>query len=87
STVGLRAWLEERRAELEVREGVLPRPDLLSGEASDSVEEHTAEVQEVFGRLTEYLPEDHDAWDEDERSRWLLAHELEYFRREDKCAW
>jgi uncharacterized protein len=44
-------------------------------------------VQRVFERLVDGLPEDRASWRPVERARWLLAHQLDYFRREDKCAW
>jgi uncharacterized protein len=33
------------------------------------------------------IPEDQPAWSPAEDAKWLLAHQLDYFRREDKCAW
>jgi len=87
STAALRDWLEERRAELESTAGALPRPEAETGEASEAIEERAAAVQEIFDRLTENLPEAPEDWDEAHRARWLLAHELEYFRREDRGAW
>ena len=86
-TAALRRWLEERRSELEQREGALPRPGAGSGEASEAIEERATDVQEVFERLVNGLPEDRSAWGPVEQARWLLAHQLDYFRREDRCAW
>jgi predicted RecB family nuclease len=87
STAALRAWLEERRAESASRGAAIARPEEKSGDASDSVEERAADVQAVYTRLTAGLPDDREEWGPDERARWLIAHQLEYFRREDKCAW
>jgi predicted RecB family nuclease len=87
STAALRVWLEERRAELKAQGKPIARPDDKSGDASEAVEERAADVQAVYARLTAGLPEDQPAWGPEERARWLLAHQLEYFRREDKCAW
>jgi uncharacterized protein len=87
STAALRDWLEERRAELEARDGSIARPEEKSGDASGAIEERAADVQAVFDRLISGLPEDHESWGPTEHARWLLAHQLEYFRREDKCAW
>ncbi len=86
ATAALRDWLEERRAELEAHDGSIPRPPESGGDASEAVEERAADVEEVFNLLTETLP-DRDAWGPGERARWLLAHQLEYFRREEKSAW
>lgn len=87
STAALRQWLEERRAELVDQEGEVVRPEVLDGEASENIEERVAAVQEVFDALVEGLPEDRSVWGTSEQGRWLLAHQLEYFRREDKCTW
>ncbi len=87
STAALRDWLEARRAESIKGGEVIPRPENRSGEASDGVKEKEADTQALYERLTEGLPEDRGAWGPEERARWLLAHQLEYFRREEKCAW
>ena len=87
STAALRDWLEERRAELEARRGPVERPAEKSGDASEAVEEKAADVKAVALRLTSGLPEDRESWGPAEKARWLLAHQLEYFRREDKSAW
>lgn len=87
STAALRGWLEKCRCELEAGGTPLPRPENLSGEASDAVAERAAGVQRIFEKLTADLPQDRQAWGPVERARWLLAHQLEYFRREDKVAW
>jgi predicted RecB family nuclease len=87
STAALRAWLEEQRAVLEAAGSAIPRPAEKPGDPSEAVEEMTAKVKEVFDLLTAGLPVDRAAWDAADRARWLLAHQLEYFRREEKSAW
>jgi predicted RecB family nuclease len=87
STAALRDWLEKRRADLEARQGAVERPAEKSGDASEGVEEKAADVKAVAVRLISGLPEDRQSWGPAEKARWLLAHQLEYFRREDKCAW
>ncbi len=90
STLRLRDWLEERRIELEQREGmVLPRPTPANEHGSDeSVAERTA-VQALVARLVEGTSPDpaerakHPA----EAGRWLLGQLLEWHRREDKASW
>ena len=87
STAALRDWLEARRADLEAQQGPVERPVEKSGDASEAVEEQAAEVKAAYDRLISGLPEDRQSWGPAEKARWLLAHQLEYFRREDKCAW
>ncbi|HVP18120.1 MAG TPA: TM0106 family RecB-like putative nuclease [Spirochaetia bacterium] len=87
STASLRDWLEERRAELEGRGTPVARPENRSGDASEALEERAADVQQIYDQLINGLPEDRSAWGPMERARWLLAHQVDYFRREEKCYW
>ena len=87
STAALRQWLEECRAELEAQGSPIARPDLQDGEASTAVEERAADIQEVYNSLVGNLAEDRASWSPLDQAQWLLAHQLEYFHREDKCAW
>jgi predicted RecB family nuclease len=87
STAALRDWLEARRRELEESGSPVPRPLDNGGEASASVRERAAEIQAVYDALVQGLPEDRETWTAAEKARWLLAHQLEYFKREDNCAW
>jgi uncharacterized protein len=55
----LRGWLEERRADLEAREGrVLPRPGISDGSASKALSDRDREVAELSARLTDGVPDD-----------------------------
>jgi predicted RecB family nuclease len=85
STLALRDWLESLRCELELTGQELPRLGAAEGDASDAIQQAAAGVQEVFDRLVADVTEEPEG--EDQCARWLLAHTLEYFRREDKCAW
>ncbi len=87
ATEALHQWLEARRAELESTGAALERPLDKTGEASENVEERQRETQKVFDELVSGLPEDRTAWTEEEHARWLLAHMLDYYWREDKAAW
>ncbi len=87
STAALRRWLEERRAELVAGGAEVQRPALLSGDASEAVQERATETRELYERLVAGLPDDRSAWGRDEKALWLLAHQLDYFRREENCAW
>ena len=86
----LRDWLEERRRDLEVREGrALPRPVIDDGAASKELTDRERHVAELMERLTEGVPADpaDRAKDPDGAARWLLAQLLAWHRREDKSAW
>ena len=76
----LRAWLEDRRLELEAKTGTaLPRPTFKEEEE----EELSPRIQQVRGlmqRLTSGLPGDDTEWDSNHRAVWILAQVLEYHR-------
>ena len=85
STFELRQWLEQLRSQLIQTGCDIPRPPIPDHEAKDSVKEMSAEAQRVYELLTFDI--DDEPQEEGQKSRWLLAHMLEYFRREAKCAW
>ncbi len=88
ATRALRDWLERQRSACQQARGdAIPRPDIPDGQASDAVAERAEDVQRVYARLVADLPPDPEVRSPAERGRWLLAHLLEYFRREDRCAW
>ena len=85
STLSLRDWLETLRAEQAATGAELPRPPLGDREASDAAQEMSAEVTRVFDLLTFDIED--EPVGSDQTARWMLAHMLEYFRREAKCKW
>jgi predicted RecB family nuclease len=88
SAAALRGWLEELRAAAErANEAELPRPELHSGEASEQVAEAAEETQRVMAALLADVPVDAAERNEEQHARWLMAHLLEWHRREEKAAW
>ncbi len=85
STLELRNWAEHLRTELKQTGVALPRPPLGEATAKDSVKAMADEAQRFFELLTCDIDESPE--DDDQQARWLLAHMLEYFRREAKCNW
>ena len=84
----LRDWLETLRAAAERTHGsTLPRPPLLTGEASEQIAATAEETQLVMQALLAGVPVDPAERDEEQHARWLMAHLLEWHRREDKAAW
>ncbi|MDQ3384707.1 MAG: TM0106 family RecB-like putative nuclease, partial [Actinomycetota bacterium] len=74
STLGLRDWLEERRAELERRTGApLPRPAGAEGAASTAVSALDARQEAAVGALLAGVPEDPAARGPDVEVQRLLA--------------
>ena len=87
STLRLAAWLEECRRDLQALTGrPVPRPALRDVER-DREQEPAAETAALFDALTAGLRVDDDELDDEQRARRLLAHLLEFHRREDKSMW
>ena len=89
STLLLRDWLLERRAEAESVYGrelawFEPEPPR---EVTLEAEEAFAERERLRAELLADLPDDPNELSEDERPRYLAAHLLEYHRREAKPVW
>ncbi len=85
STYQLRQWLETLRQSL-VDSGVeVPRRPAADPNATDAVREMSADAKRVFDLLTFDIEDVPNGTCQE--SRWLLAHMLEYFRREGKCVW
>lgn len=88
STWRLREWLETLRPELEAKLGTsIPRPQLKSGAASESLEAQLTEIGVLKERLVAGLPEQKSEWTNQQNAQWLLAQLLEWHRREDKSMW
>ena len=87
STLRLAEWLEACRHELQARTGeAVPRPATRDGER-DQERESAAEIAALFETLTAGQPVDDADLDNDQRARRLLAHLLEFHRREEKSMW
>lgn len=87
SLLGLREWLEARRAEAEAQFGAISRPVWPEAPERDEAEARDVELAELATRLTRGVADDPDQRDEDDRARWLLAQLLEWHRREARPAW
>jgi uncharacterized protein len=83
----LRDWLEEQRIVLE-RQGVaLTRPEPGEEEPSEELAERLARVRACESALLEGVPEDPAEQKEEQNARYVLAHLLEWHRRENKSVW
>jgi predicted RecB family nuclease len=88
SALRLRDWLEDRRKELEAKNGrTMPRPAVQSGEAREKLSARLQEIRALAARLLAALPEDEAQWTDEHRAYWLLAQMLEWHRREEKSSW
>ena len=88
STLRLRDWLESLRTTAEAEPGTpIPRPPQPDDQPGEEVNEIGEEVAEVYARLLRGVPEAEEDRDAEDAARWLLAHLLEFHRREDKSMW
>jgi uncharacterized protein len=87
ATAALHQWLEKLRATCIGSGTPIPRPELKTGEATENVEELQVRAKSLFEGLTNNLPEDRTAWTVVHKAKWLLANQIDYFRRESKSAW
>ena len=89
STLLLRDWLLERRAEAESqygRELAWAEPEE-PRDVSEEAAEAFAERERLRAQLLADLPDDPNALTDDQRPRYLAAQLLEYHRREAKPVW
>ena len=79
SSLMLRDWLLERRAECDSQYGVeIPWRPSGAHQATPETEAADDETLALTEALLEGLPDESDITDPDERSRWLLAQLLDY---------
>lgn len=87
SLVALQAWLEIQRDAALADGASIERPLLRDGRAGEEAEERDRELAELFDALMAGVPDDDTPRDANQHGRWLLAHLLEYFRREERVTW
>ena len=88
STQKLREWLEARRQDAAESWGELPRPPEGDLEPpSEELSDRIRAVRELEARLTAPIPKDPSVQSDADRATWLLAHLLEWHRREQKSSW
>ncbi|MBA4056990.1 MAG: nuclease, partial [Marivirga sp.] len=87
ATAALHLWLETLRAEAVNNGSTIVRPEIKTGEAPENIQDIQTRALALYKGLTEHLPEDRSVWNEIQKAKWLLAHLIDYFRREDKSAW
>jgi predicted RecB family nuclease len=87
STWRLRDWLENVRA-LAISDGeIIERPALSDAEPSQALSERQLKIAALVGRLTLGVPDDPSGRTAEQQARWILAHCLDWHRREKKVSW
>jgi len=87
STLKLRNWLEELRAEIVKAGNKIPRPELKSGDPSENQTEALNHVQVLRDKLVESISVDYSERTFEQQAQWILAQLLEWHRREGKAVW
>lgn len=87
SAKSLRDWLEQLRNE-EIEKGIaITRPAAEADQPSDNIKAHLERIQPIFDALTKGVSFEQGDRTEEEQARWLLAHMLDWYRREQKSFW
>ena len=84
ATEGLHQWLEGIFQEQKSSGAELSRPELKSGDPNETVDEKDEYARKLYESLLSDLPEDVSDYSEEDQSKWLLAHMVDYFRRENR---
>ncbi len=87
STAVLRDWLEQLRAQAVEDGAAIERPPLVIGEPGDDIAEHETLIKALITRLTHDIPVDPLERSSEEHAQWILAHSLDWHRREEKAVW
>ncbi|MCB9920216.1 MAG: TM0106 family RecB-like putative nuclease [Planctomycetes bacterium] len=87
STHALREWLEQKRRECIAAGHAIERRGTKDGSEPGDAAERQGEVAEVYDALVADVPLELEGRSEVEQARWLLAHALDYWRREAKVGW
>ena len=83
----LRDWLEQLRSGC-ISEGKdLPRPVFGNGEAGETISDLDSELQRLRDGLLDSVPVDAEERSAEDDALFILAHMMEFHRREDKAAW
>src|SRR3989454_2277366 len=87
STAQLRDWLEARRLEAISQYGEIPRPGPEEVEPSEMMRDIDERTAALVDRLLDGVPEEQDDRSKEQQARYLLAHSLNWHRREGKSEW
>jgi hypothetical protein len=87
SAMHLRHWLEQLRASIEAGGTQIPRPQPKDGSAPQKLDDRGRRVQALMTALISDVPAERAERDDEQQGRWLLAHLLDWHRREAKAPW
>ena len=87
SAMKLRDWLEKIRAEMTADGVVIARPAAGNPEPTPELDDRQRQVAALVERLTADIASDSEERTREQQARWILAHSLDWHRRELKSAW
>jgi AAA domain len=87
STWRLRDWLEVLRFTLIAQGTVIERPVPGDGDPGEDLSEWQEQIDHLMRRLTADVPEELAGRNAQQQARWILAHILDWHRREEKALW
>jgi uncharacterized protein len=87
STQHLRDWLEQARKSLVDSGCDVPRPQPGDDTPSENVAAWLARITPLVEALTVDVPADPADRNTEQHARWILAHLLDWHRREEKAGW
>jgi uncharacterized protein len=87
ATERLRDWLEGLRSEKIAGGTEIPRPEKVDASPSKEVTARQRRVAALFNALTRDLPAEPAERNSGQAACWLLAHALDWHRREEKVKW
>ena len=87
SALHLRHWLEQLRASVEAGGVQVPRLEPKDGAAPEKLDDRARRVQALMTALTADIPAERTERNDEQQGQWLLAHMLDWHRREAKAPW
>ena len=87
STLSLRNWLEALRLK-QIDAGYnITRPVVQRGDTPEKLKEYQLRAKPLFDKLMHTIPPEKKDRSPEEQAKWLLAHMLEWYHRENKAFW
>jgi predicted RecB family nuclease len=87
SLIRLQTWLEDIRATLITKGANITRPENGDGQASENITDHQERIQPIMENLLEGISPIKAERSNVEQARFILAHMLDWYRREKKSFW
>ena len=87
ATLALHKWIESIYKQQIGKGADLVRLEDSTGDAGESIAEGETYARALYDSLVSDLPGDPGDWGNEEQAKWLLAHQVEFYRREMRSAW